>query len=699
MVSNEDLGCFKELLNEVSAQVVAFNKDYKIKWANQKAKDFLNAGNELKDKNCRHIFYNNNFGSKGSEFDICPFKEIFKKDNKIIEEMTNNKNETWKIQWFSSKKDDKEVGYMIAYNITKPKRIENKLKERSEVFYQVRSKFHESQEKFQSLFVHNPDAICAIDLEGKVLSANPALEEITAYKPEEIVGSKFIDFIKKSDQRRVKNYIQRVSSGKSVEYETMLLNENSSEVIVNIKSFPMIVEGEIIAIYSIIKDITEKKKFEERLREIAYYDDLTGLPNKNYVEDKIDKILEKDQKAAILFLDLDRFKRINDSLGHSTGDEIIKRTAKRLNKIVYGGIVARYSGDEFIIILEDIKSRENAVNKVEEITKEFSTSFMVNKRNIYLSLSMGVAIYPDDGDKKSDLIKYAYLSMHKAKDKMEKWYHFFDSGIINEKLGQEKLNMEGELRKAIKNDDFYLKYQPQIDLYNGEIAGFEALIRWDHEKLGKISPGEFIPLAEETGLIKEIGSWVLKEACRQVRIWREEGHKPVKMAINVSIHQLKDPNFIKEVEENIKENELNPKYIELEITENIMRNLKELEVVLDKLKEVGVQISIDDFGTGYSSLSVLQDLPINTLKIDKAFIINSTSDEKSATLVKTIINMAKNLDLNIIAEGVEKREQVSLLRSNDCRTGQGFLFSRPLPVSDITDILDFDNSGFILDTV
>jgi len=699
MLDNEELGCFRELLNEVSAQVVAFNKDYEIKWANKKAKDYLNYGNELINKNCRQLFIENNFSIKDTEISECHFKNVFQNDKKIIKELTNNQGEIWEIQLFSSKKDDKEIGYMIAYNITKPKRIENKLKERSEVFYQVRSKFHESQEKFQSLFVHNPDAICAIDLEGKVLSANPALEEITAYKPDNIIGSKFIKLIKKSDQRRVKNYIQRVSTGKNVEYETTVISDQKKEVIVNIKSFPMIVEGEIVAIYSIIKDITEKKKFEKRLRDIAYYDDLTGLPNKNYVEDKIDKILEKDQKAAIIFLDLDRFKRINDSLGHKTGDEIIKRTAKRLNKIVYGGIVARYSGDEFIIILEDIKSRKDAVNKVEEITNEFSTSFIVNKRNIYLSLSMGVAIYPDDGVDKSDLVKYAYLSMHKAKDKMEKWYHFFDAGLMNEKLGQEKLNMESELRKAIKNNNFFLKYQPQIDLYNGEIAGFEALIRWDHKKLGKISPGEFIPLAEETGLIKEIGRWVIKEACRQVKVWREEGHKPVKMAINVSIHQLKDPNFINEVKEIIKENDLDPQYIELEITENIMRNLKELEAILDKLKEIGVQISIDDFGTGYSSLSVLQRLPINTLKIDKSFIMNSTNDEKSATLVKTIINMAKNLDLNIIAEGVEKRSQVDLLRSNDCRTGQGFLFSRPLPVSDITDILDFDSSGFILDTV
>ncbi|HKL75030.1 MAG TPA: EAL domain-containing protein [Halanaerobiales bacterium] len=699
MKGNEEQGCFRELLNEVSAQVVAFNKNYEIKWANQKAKDYLNYGKELKDKNCRQLFFENDFSIKESEIEECPFEEIFQKNKKITEELTNNQGETWEIQWFSSEKDDKEIGYMIAYNITKPKRIENKLKERSEVFYQVRSKFHESQEKFQSLFVHNPDAICAIDLKGKVLSANPALEDITAYKPDGIIGSKFIDLIKKSDTRRVQNYLHRVSSGKNVEYETSIVTADNKEVIVNIKSFPMVVEGEIVAIYSIIKNITEKKKFEKKLREIAYYDDLTGLPNKNYLEDKIDKILEKDQKAAILFLDLDRFKRINDSLGHKTGDEVIKRTAKRLNKIVYGGIVARYSGDEFIIILEDIKNREDAVNKVEEITNEFSTSFMVNKRNIYLSLSMGVAIYPDDGVDKSDLIKYAYLSMHKAKDKMEKWYHFFDAGLMNEKIGEEKLNMEGELRKAIKNNDFYLKYQPQIDLYNGEIAGFEALIRWDHEKLGKISPGEFIPLAEETGLIKEIGRWVIKEACRQVKVWREEGHKPVKMAINVSIHQLKDPNFIEEIKEIIRGNELNPQYLELEITENIMRNLNELEVILDKLKEIGVQISIDDFGTGYSSLSVLQGLPINTLKIDKSFIINSTNDEKSATLVKTIINMAKNLDLNIIAEGVEERTQVDLLRSNDCRTGQGFLFSRPLPVSDITDILDFDSSGFILDTV
>ena len=692
--SDIDSENMKVVLNQISSERITFFNNYKSIWDKKSARIYFNSGKKLRSKSCYQIFDLD----KNISCENCPLKKAIKNNEKVQKEVTDKKGQIWSVEWYPTKNGDNNQVYMLAHNVTKPRMIEDRLRERSDVFYKVRTKFHKSQEKFKSLFVHNPDGICAVDLNGKLISANPALKKITGYDTDEILNTQFIKYIAKSDKNRVKSYFKRAISGKAQECETIISHREGDEVIASMKIFPMKIEGEIIAIYFIIKNITEKKKFEEKLKERAYYDSLTGLPNKNYVDEKINKIIKDNKKAAIIFLDMDRFKRINDSLGHSTGDRLLREAAKRINKVVFQGIVARYSGDEFIIIFDEIKNRKEVEKKVKQIVNQFSIPFSINSRSIFLSFSMGISIYPEDVTNKTDLIKYAYLAMDKAKNKVEKSYHFFDSDLRKaKKINSKKLNIEGELRKAIKNSDFILNYQPQIDIYNGEITGFEALIRWHHEKLGTISPSDFIPLAEETGLIKDIGKWVLKTACQQLRIWQEKGYRAVRMAINVSIQQLKDPKFIDDVRDIIVDNKLDPSYVELEITENIMRNLAELEIVLNKLKQIGVKISIDDFGTGYSSLSVLQGLPINTLKIDQSFINKSTTDKKSAALVKTIIDMGKNLDLNVIAEGIEKKEQVKLLKENNCRIGQGYLFSKPLPFGEICDMCDFNNCIFTLD--
>lgn len=684
----------KEILNNLSCLVINFSADYKIEWVNKKTREIYKAElSEFEGEHCYKVLNNKKDICKG-----CPMKAVFSSGEMAKKEIKDLEGKIWEMKFYP-RKDNSNLngGFIIGYNVTRPKMIESRLKERSEIFQKVSSKFHRSKEEFNSLFVHNPDGICAIDLEGRLISANPAIDDITGFDPEEIIETYFENYIKDSDKKRIHSYFQRAALGYSQEFVTSIVCHDGSKVITSIKFFPMVIDGEIIAIYAIIKDITEKKEIEKKLKIRAYYDSLTDLPNKHYVDEKLNKLLKLDQKAAVMFLDLDRFKRINDSLGHSTGDRLLKRAATRLNETIKEGIVARYSGDEFIIILDQISTKSEVEEWAKKIAEKFSAPFSINNRSIFLSFSIGISIYPDDEIDKSTLIKDAYMAMYKAKTKVEEIYHFFEAGLIKEKtLNNNKLNMESELRKAIKNNDFMLYYQPQIDLYNGEISGFEALIRWNHKKLGKISPADFIPLAEETGLIQSIGSWVLKTACQQSRIWQEEGYAPVRMAVNVSIYQLKDPNFVLEVEEMISKTELDPAYIELEITENIMRNLNELEVILNRLKNIGVKISIDDFGTGYSSLSVLQGLPINTLKIDQSFIDKSTIDNRSAALVKTIIAMGSNLGLNVIAEGIEKREQVALLKENNCRIGQGFLFSRPLPVSEIVDIFDFNSSGFIL---
>ncbi|OMP65644.1 putative bifunctional diguanylate cyclase/phosphodiesterase [Domibacillus epiphyticus] len=426
------------------------------------------------------------------------------------------------------------------------------------------------------------------------------------------------------------------------------------------------------------------KKRSKHLKAMAYHDSLTGLPNRNMLYKHLNKALSRyeqhKQKIAVMFLDLDRFKLINDTLGHSVGDVLLVQVTERLISTVRkGDVVARQGGDEFIIML-DVIGKDEVKQVAERILDKFSVPFILKNEEYVITPSIGISMFPDDGANVDSLIKNADTAMYTSKERKNS-YHFFSS------KNDRRLKLENGLRTALSNNEFRIYYQPQIDLKTGDIIAVEALLRWNHPEFGLISPAEFIPLAEETGRINPIGKWVLNTVCQQNKLWEKSGLPCLRIAVNVSSVQFQNASFIEDVKEILRENRLAPQYLELEITESIMQDVKKVLPIIRKLKEIGVKISIDDFGTGYSSLNVLNQLPIDYLKIDQSFIKDVLSSTNTEAIVKTIIQMGHSMNFMLIAEGIENREQVGFLVHNQCQMGQGFLFSRPLPAEEIESIL------------
>ena len=424
---------------------------------------------------------------------------------------------------------------------------------------------------------------------------------------------------------------------------------------------------------------------EERTSEIrylAYYDSLTELPNRVLLNDRLNQEITKAQmtgtKIAVLYLDLDRFKMINDSLGHSYGDLLLSDTAKRLSSIIpTNAIISRQGGDEFTIALPNINDKHDVIQIVKKVIDSFSTPYHLKGNEVYIKTSVGISIYPDDGDSVEILIKNADTAMYKSKEISGNSYHFFRTGMDHRTF--ETMKFENALYKALELDELEIYYQPQIDNRTNTVIGAEALLRWNHSKDGMISPAEFIPIAEDTGLIVPIGEWVLKTACNQLKEWHEQGHTSMSVSINLSARQFEESNLFYIVKSILEELDLAPESLHLEITENqIIKNKEGTLNTLKQLKGLGVNIAIDDFGTGYSSLGYLKNFPISTLKIDKSFIQDITIDHDNSAITNTIITLAQNLHLNVIAEGVETKEQVDFLMARDCHLMQGYFFSRPL---------------------
>ncbi|WP_432664297.1 EAL domain-containing protein [Wukongibacter baidiensis] len=434
----------------------------------------------------------------------------------------------------------------------------------------------------------------------------------------------------------------------------------------------------------------ELKSLTSKLHSITIIDQLTGLKNRRGFLQLAEKSLKlahlNSNTVSLIFIDLDRFKIINDTLGHDFGDIVLQHVSKRLiNCIGSNDIICRHGGDEFIILLQDV-TQKNLADICHNIINKFTLPFSIGSHEVFISPSIGISSYPTDGEKIEDLIKCADLAMYSAKAKGRNNFEFYTSTLSKSMC--KKMHIENGLRKALENNEFVLYYQPQYNLETGEIVGVEALLRWNKSDLGLISPSEFIPVAEESGLIVPIGKWVLKTACKQNKIWQESGSPHINVAVNISPQQIKHPDFCKTVKQALSESELNPKFLDLEITESIMQNIEESTRVLSELKEIGVKVSIDDFGTGYSSLSILQYLPIDTLKIDQSFTNGVVNDSRISAIVQTIIDMGRNLKLCVIAEGIECEEQVNYLLKNKCFLGQGYFYSKPLPAKDISVLFE-----------
>lgn len=437
------------------------------------------------------------------------------------------------------------------------------------------------------------------------------------------------------------------------------------------------------------RDTTERKQAEGRLHYLAHHDGLTDLPNRVLLMDRLSQALTRapwhKRLVAVLFLDLDHFKRINDTLGHNIGDRLLKDVAARLLTCVRAGdTIARLGGDEFAIVLSDVAQPQDVPKITQKILDALSRPFKLVARQLFITTSIGISLYPDDGQEADTLLKNADAAMYRAKEHGRNNYQFFLSDMNVQ--ATERLALETALHSAVTREEFLLHYQPLVDLRTGKIIGMEALLRWQSPEHGLVSPAQFIPVAEESGLIVPIGQWVLRTACAQNKAWQAEGLPPVRVAVNLSARQFQQENLVETITEVLRETGLDPNALELELTESIMQDTAAIQT-LRQLKELGVEISIDDFGTGYSSLSYLKRLPINTLKIDQSFVRNMTTDKDDAVIAKTIIGLAHSLHLKAIAEGVETIEQLEFLRSHGCDRIQGYLFSRPLPAHDATKLL------------
>lgn len=433
----------------------------------------------------------------------------------------------------------------------------------------------------------------------------------------------------------------------------------------------------------------ERKRTEQHIHQLANYDRLTKLPNRDLCQDRLRQAIAQAARqntlVALLFFDLDRFKVINETLGHAHGDQLLQHVAQRMkSSLRETDTVGRLGGDEFVVILTGLTDTSDAARVAQNILNTLVRPITLDDHEVFVTTSIGISLYPNDAKDVESLTQNADTAMYRAKEQGRNHYQFYTLDMNARAL--ERLNLENDLRHALERDEFLLHYQPQLDLSSQQIVGFEALLRWDHTDLGFISPVDFIPIAEETGLIMPIGEWVLNAACQQAKQWQDQGFKNANIAVNLSNRQFAQENVLETVTKALDSAGLDPSHLELEITEScVMVNPEEAIVVLRQLNDMGVRISIDDFGTGYSSLSYLKRFPLDTLKIDRSFVNDITDDPDSAVIVEAILAMAHSLRLNVVAEGVETREQMAFLEAHDCDMIQGYLLSKPLPAKDAAE--------------
>jgi diguanylate cyclase (GGDEF)-like protein/PAS domain S-box-containing protein len=549
----------------------------------------------------------------------------------------------------------------------------------------------ESETKFRTLA---DTTTCAIFIyQGDVFRyVNPATAALTGYSQEELLAGTFWKTVHPDFQDLVRERGLDRQRGKVVapSYEFKIIRKDSEERWIEFTAGTIDYEGKP-AVLGTGFDISERKKAEEQIKSLAYHDALTGLPNRLLFNDRLSIAVAQahrlGQRLAVLFLDLDRFKLINDSLGHSIGDRLLQSVARRLLETVReGDTVARLGGDEFTLLLPGAGRPLDLAKLAEKILDSLKLPFRIEHHELFVTASMGISLYPDDGRDPESLVKNADTAMYRAKDQGRDNYQLYTPAMNATAL--ERLGMENSLRKALAARELEIHYQPMLDLTTGAVHGVEALLRWRHPDRGLISPGEFIPLAEVTGLIIPLGRWVLSTACRQVKAWHDNGHPGLTLAANLSARQFQQPDLVAQITQALDEAGLPPRCLDLEITEsNAMQNAEATTQTLRALKTLGVRISIDDFGIGYSSLSYLKRLPIDTLKIDQSFVRDITTDPDDAAIVTAVIAMAHTLKLIVVAEGVEEQEQLAFLATRQCDRMQGFLFSRPLPPDECEKLL------------
>jgi diguanylate cyclase (GGDEF)-like protein/PAS domain S-box-containing protein len=537
--------------------------------------------------------------------------------------------------------------------------------------------------------------IVALDREQRITMINQKGSEIIGYSEKEIKGWNWFDhFIPAEDRPRLKEYFRHLLEGETAEggyYENRVLTRKGEyRVIAWHNAVIRDASGAVIELLSSGEDISERKKAEEMVRFQAGHDLLTKLPNRAFFMDhlalELPQAQRRGQKLAVMFLDIDRFKVINDTMGHTAGDELLTEIAIRLKgSMRESDVLARIGGDEFTILLPDVTHAEDAARISEKIITHLARPFTVRGQEFHVTASLGISIYPDDSDYGEDLLKNADIAMFHAKEQGGNTYQFYSPAINIRTL--ERIILESSLRRTLERGELVIHYQPLVDIATRKIICVEALVRWQHPDLGLLQPMQFLPLAEEIGFTA-IDEWVLRSACAQIKQWQEAGFPPFCVTVNLSARQFKNPDLMGLVSRVLRETRLDAKWLELEITENLaMEEVAFTTANLAQLTSIGIKCSIDDFGTGYSSLSHLKRLPVHKLKIDKSFIEGLLEDADDRAIVNAVISLAHSLNLTVVAEGVEKEEQVLFLLDRHCDEMQGFVFSRPLPPEELMDMM------------
>jgi PAS domain S-box-containing protein len=568
-------------------------------------------------------------------------------------------------------------------------------------------KINDELMKYMLMTNSSKDYITLIDNNYIYQAVNDAYLEARNLKREDVIGHTVAEIWGESVfQESIKPYIDKCLEGTIVNDQSTFEFRAAELNYMDITYYPCYdANGTLSHVVVTSHNITEIKRSEEKIKRLAYFDQLTGLPNRVHfmelLQFELNHAKRNKTKLAVMFLDLDNFKTINDTLGHDVGDKLLKGVAKRVAKLLresdtvsrvegYISLIsdsfARIGGDEFLLIIPSLSFFENATIIVERILNSFKEPFFINSHELHITTSIGIALYPDDGETIDVLLKNSDTAMYRAKEQGKNNYQFYTPSMTAEAL--DRMRLATNLYHALERDELDVFYQPLIDLNTGQIVGIESLLRWQHPELGAIPPEKFIPIAEEAALIVPIGEMVLRKSCKQMKTWEEAGLKSLGLSVNLSVLQIKDRNFIEKVSNILEETGFEPERLELEITESTI--LQSMDVIIDnlyKLKDMKVNIAIDDFGTGYSSLTSLKKLPISTLKIDQSFIQNITSNEDDATIVSIMISMAHKMNIKVVAEGVETKEQLSLLKQFQCHEVQGYLVGHPLSAKEMTKLI------------
>ncbi len=550
---------------------------------------------------------------------------------------------------------------------------------------QLVADLNDSKQRFQSLFENHPDAVYSVTLEGEFIQVNQTAARLAKMTPEQFIGQSFYSFVQIKDRDKVSHYFQKARAGEHQQFELSSVNEEGDCFEFSVTMIPTYVERKVVGVFQIVKDVTMLKRSEEKTQYLAYHDSLTGLSNRAFFEESLQQELvtlkKKDSGLAVCLIDLDRFKLINDTLGHDAGDELLVEIADRLRSHVKeGDVVSRLGGDEFTVLLKNINRLQDVINIVESVMGDLGRSYLIRGHEFFTSPSIGIS-YCTEGDVTPvDMLKQADLAMYESKRNGKNQFTIYEKGM--EQVSADQLVIENDLRRALEKNEFVLHYQPQFNTLNQQLYGVEALIRWQHPRLGLVAPGQFMAVAEESSIILPIGEWVVREACRQGKTWHDKG-MIVTMSVNLSPKQFQSPCLVELLSEILEETQFDPNYLVLEITEAVAMNHIEKTIdTLTQIRSLGVQISIDDFGTGHSSLAYLAKLPIDALKIPREFV-NELGVETNKAIVHTIITLASNLKLGLVAEGVETTSQKNLLQTMGCYKMQGYLLGKPATVEEL----------------